>query len=437
MNEERLSSTKKTYLPKRVKSGRSTQSKPPAQSPLKCPECGSSRKWKDGFRYVKSETGKLPIQRYLCRECGYRFSESAEGHVKSSIPTQLLKPLHSRTNHLRAFPSYNRNYRVSATEGKAKNLVKVESRLKRAAGATKLSEAEVKGTLIEYSWYMKKNGYPESTIKFRTGIIKTLINRGAPLLDPEAMKAFIAEQEVWGPGRKSNVVYAYSTFLQMEGLTWEPPRYRQPERLPFVPLESELDKLIAATSKTVSTFLQGLKETGTDPGELMRLRWIDINKEARSVTINHPVKRHNPRILPVSTELIARLEMLPKKSERVWTCLLHSMQGNFRRQRKRIVRQFANPRLHKIVFTTFRHWKATMEYHRTKDILYVMKMLGHKGLQNTLVYIDLEKAIYGVPREDEFTVRVATSLEEACDLLEAGFEYVTDMDGHKLFRKRK
>jgi hypothetical protein len=38
---------------------------------------------------------------------------------------------------------------------------------------------------------------------------------------------------------------------------------------------------------------------------------------------------------------------------------------------------------------------------------------------------------------DEFHVKVAESLQEACKLLEVGFEYVTDMDGKKLFRKRK
>jgi integrase len=318
-----------------------------------------------------------------------------------------------------------------------KNLVKVETRQKQAAGATKLPKADIKGKLVEYSWYMKKNGYPESTIIARTSIIKMLMNRRAPLHDPEGIKGFIAKQENWSLGYKANVVYAYTTFLEMEGLTWKPPRYKRPESFPFVPLEAELDKLIAAASKTVGTFLQGLKETGADPGELMRVKWIDINKQARSITINRPVKGHSPRILPISTELMRRLEMLPKKSERIFTCLLHSMQGNYREQRRRIARQFANPRLEKIVFTTFRHWKATMEYHRTKDILYVKKILGHKRLQNTMVYIDLEKAIYGELRDDEFTVKVAMTLEEACELLEAGFEYVTDMDGHKLFRKRK
>jgi hypothetical protein len=68
-----------------------------------------------------------------------------------------------------------------------------------------------------------------------------------------------------------------------------------------------------------------------------------------------------------------------------------------------------------------------MEYHKTKDILHVKRILGHKSVQNTMIYINLE----------QFTVRVAQTLDEACKLVEAGFSYVTDMDGDKIFRKRK
>ncbi len=38
---------------------------------------------------------------------------------------------------------------------------------------------------------------------------------------------------------------------------------------------------------------------------------------------------------------------------------------------------------------------------------------------------------------DEFHVKVAKSVQEAKQLLEVGFEYVTEMEGVKLFRKRK
>jgi hypothetical protein len=37
----------------------------------------------------------------------------------------------------------------------------------------------------------------------------------------------------------------------------------------------------------------------------------------------------------------------------------------------------------------------------------------------------------------DYVVKVASTMDAACKLLENGFEFVTDMDGAKLFRKRK
>jgi len=38
---------------------------------------------------------------------------------------------------------------------------------------------------------------------------------------------------------------------------------------------------------------------------------------------------------------------------------------------------------------------------------------------------------------DEYSSAVAETLDEARKLVEAGFEYVMDVEGNKLFRKRK
>jgi hypothetical protein len=78
-----------------------------------------------------------------------------------------------------------------------------------------------------------------------------------------------------------------------------------------------------------------------------------------------------------------------------------------------------------------------MEYHRTKDILHVQRLLGHKNIQNTLIYIDLESKLFNSTSEG-FTSRVAHNVGEACSLIESGFEYVTGEydDGGKIFRKR-
>ena len=124
-----------------------------------------------------------------------------------------------------------------------------------------------------------------------------------------------------------------------------------------------------------------------------------------------------------------------KKSVRVFNTI--NMYPNLYTQRKRAAKKLDNPRLLKISFVTIRHWKGIMEYHRTKDILHVKQLLGHKQIQNTMVYINLENAVFNYKRNDGFTVRVANNVEEACKLIESGFDYVTDMDSQKLFRKRK
>jgi integrase len=324
---------------------------------------------------------------------------------------------------------------VTEIEG-TKNLSQQRTRIKkRAAGATKLSKADVKGKLVDFLWWMKKQGYKKSTIEGRVKFLRTLVNRGANLLDPESIKETLALEESWKDGYKANLVDAYSCFLEMEGLTWKPPIYRRYHKLPFIPLESEIDQLIAGCGKKVSTFVQASKETGADPGELLAVTWMDVNKQSRTLTINHPVKGHNARILPISKHLIARLEMLPKESERIFPMTYDSMASNYWGQRKRLARNFNNPRLLKITFTTLRHWKATTLYHKTRDILRVKKFLGHKTLMSTMIYIDIEKAIYG-QMSQEFTVRVAEEPEEIKKLLEAGFEYVCEKDRLMFFRKR-
>jgi hypothetical protein len=86
--------------------------------------------------------------------------------------------------------------------------------------------------------------------------------------------------------------------------------------------------------------------------------------------------------------------------------------------------------------TDFRHWKATMEYHKTKDILHVKKLLGHKKIENTEFYINIEQALFQT-QNDEFHVKTALTPEEIKSLLEVGFEYICEKDGLLFFRKRK
>jgi hypothetical protein len=76
-----------------------------------------------------------------------------------------------------------------------------------------------------------------------------------------------------------------------------------------------------------------------------------------------------------------------------------------------------------------------MEYHRTKDILHVKQVLGHKRIENTLIYVQLAEELFR--DQEEYISKVAKTEAEACVLVDAGFDFVCDFNGNKIFKKRK
>ncbi len=173
-----------------------------------------------------------------------------------------------------------------------------------------------------------------------------------------------------------------------------------------------------------------MKETFADPGEALKLRWINIRENV--ITINETVKGHSPRQLKVSNKLIAMLNALPKTSERIFPTNYATIAQCFMQVRKRAAQNLQNPRIRKISFVTFRHWGATMIYHQTRDILLVKKLLGHKRIENTLKYTQLIQF-----KDDEYDVATAITVEEAKEILSAGFDYITEKNGIMIFRKPK
>ncbi|MEM3766694.1 MAG: site-specific integrase [Candidatus Bathyarchaeia archaeon] len=162
-------------------------------------------------------------------------------------------------------------------------------------------------------------------------------------------------------------------------------------KLPFLPHEREIDDLIAGCNGKIATFLQIIKETGARAGEVFNLKWTDVDFENRTINIT-PEKGGNPRIFKFSMKLLGMLESLLKMDERIFNNKsLSSLRRTFERNRSRVAYKLGNPRILKISFHTLRHWKATMEYHKTKDILHVMQILGHRNIKNTLVYTQLVK----------------------------------------------
>jgi integrase len=399
--------------------------------------------YRDGLRYLADGTA---VQRYLCRGCGYRFSYPKGKSFMSLDVFRHVDRIHTPSLYSPSRLSFSRQGSGDASSGApsalkaVKTLATVENPNKDGlAGATeKPNEVEVKGKIIEFLWWAEKQGYAKETVRGYGSCLRALMYRGANLLNPESVKEVLAKERSWSANRRRNVINAYTTFIKFNKIEWEKPKCKVEKKIPFIPMEQEIDTLIAGSNKRLAAFLQLLKETAMRSGEAFNLLWSNIDFERRLIILNNPEKGSNPRIFKISQRLIDMLNALPRKSQRIFSNkTINSLKATFIETRKRIAHKLQNPRLLKISFHTFRHWKATMEYHRTKDILYVKNLLGHKILEHTELYINLEKAIFGDTYDQEYHVKVASTPQEIKALLEVGYEYVCEKDSLLFFRKRK
>ncbi len=322
----------------------------PRQPSRCCPECGSERLWKDGLRYPRSSQDR-PVQRYLCRLCGLRFSESTgDSRVKGNVGRQGIEgsdprkrgtnntvlegevpvqnPLqelpfstgeyvgsHDASNigeRLNILRSCNRRRQVCVSEREAKNLASI-TETRQEVGQR---EATAKGKIIEYAWHMKKNGRADATIRTYTILLSSLIQQGANLTDPESVKEAIAIRRV-SDRTKKIIVDAYKGFAELYGIAWKPPKYKGKAKIPFIPLEREIDDLIACCSKKTAALLRLLKETGARLGEALELKWTDLDVERRVVRIE-PEKGSDPRALKISEKCLSMLNALAKTDVRIF-----------------------------------------------------------------------------------------------------------------------
>jgi integrase len=364
---------------------------------LKCPSCGSSRNDKAGLRYLADGS---TVQRYRCAVCGRRFSDNA---YKMSLT--------------------NNNSQLCAILKEAKKLD--------TATETKTVVGE-KGQIIEYAWKLKKRGLKEKTIEIRTYVLNQLLELGADLNNPDSVETILATEK-FTACKKHRLVEVYHSYTKVFKIPWEPIKTHYTPKQPFVPLEKELDALISEAGKRTAAFLQVAKDTGARSGEIAKLEWTDIDAEKNTIAINTPEKGSNSRTLKVSPNTIAMVKALKKKyGKYIFNPKPETTRAVFLILRKKVADTLQNPRFERIHLHSFRHWRGTMEYAKTKDLLWVMHVLGHKNIKNTQTYMHLCDF-----SSEEYLSAVAKTIDEARKLIESGFSFVCDMESVKLFSKRK
>jgi hypothetical protein len=100
--------------------------------------------------------------------------------------------------------------------------------------------------------------------------------------------------------------------------------------------------------------------------------------------------------------------------------------------RNRLADKLKDPTLKTIRLYDLRHYFCTKKLNDIGNPDTVMFLMGHTKLTTTQRYMHLLNL-----NDVEWACMGATTAKEATQLIEAGFQYVTTIEGIQLFRKRK
>jgi integrase len=275
------------------------------------------------------------------------------------------------------------------------------------------------------------SGKAKNTVRSISYSLRQL-NQNADLKNPEEVKTYLANSTICN-ATKTKLCFAYHWFCQTNNIQWTKPIYKWQRKIPLIPTTENINKIISASSRKYATIFTILAETGLEAQELVTTQRKDIDQEQGIINVQG-CKGHNSRSFKLKPQTAEMLRTyLAKYTTNNPFPNSKSMGETWRKTRNRLANKLNEPQLKNIPMRNLRHHFATLKYDQTKDILLVKQLLGHKKIETTMFYTQL----IAFNEEEEYTCKTATTIEEATDLIEHGFQYITDMDGLKIFRKRK
>ena len=117
--------------------------------------------------------------------------------------------------------------------------------------------------------------------------------------------------------------------------------------------------------------------TGARASEVLSLKGSDLEPENQTVFIKG-LKGSNDREIPIRSRLFLKLQSLSTSSDDLL----------FKISYPRLVQIWLNYRPCPKKFHSLRHTFALNLYKKTKDIRLVQVALGHRSIQNTMIYAD-------------------------------------------------
>jgi len=314
------------------------------------------------------------------------------------------------------------------------------SRLATKIPAKRLLDYDPKQTelIVNTLLALKNNGKAENTVK---SVDKNLtrLARHADLKNPEDVKTYIANAkkengEPLSNSSKSKLVFCYDCLAKANGLTWTAPTYKWEPKTPIIPSKENVTKIISASTRRYATIFTILAETGLEGEELHGITRQDIDTERDIISVRGH-KGHDSGTYKLKAATAEMLRDYMARNPQSQPFPKPKIMGQqWLKTRNRLADDTKQPDLKKIPMKSLRNYSGAQFYYRLPDPIAVMRHLRHKKLETTMHYL---RAITLTNGDEDYVCKVAKTIEEAKQLIENGFQYVTEIDGTKLFKKRR
>jgi integrase len=282
---------------------------------------------------------------------------------------------------------------------------------------------------------MKLDNKSDYTINFTRKALNT-ISSHANLDNSDEVRTFIAMLKT-SDGYKRNLCIAYNKYAKYYKIAWNMPSYRPEAKNIALPTKEKIQMLIASAGKLLGMKLQMSMETGLRPIELARLKVKDLDLDHKTVNPT-TAKKGNARTVPMSETLTAKLREHIANHKLASADLLFKGTDSdhygkqYRDMRNKLADRLRDQSIRTIRLYDLRHYFCTKKLNDIQNPYTVMVLMGHTRLETTQRYMHLLNL-----NDDEWTCTGATTAKEATKLIEAGFQYVTTIEGIQLFKKRK
>jgi len=232
---------------------------------------------------------------------------------------------------------------------------------------------------------------------------------------------------------------AYNHYCKANSLVWKKPYYKIVQKTPLIPTPQDVQAIIDNSSENYVTIFTIEAEIGCCPEELHKVAERDINKETGEISITG-VKGHaskNYKLKPHTKELLIRYLAKHQYRKEQPFPKAHTQSQMWYQFRRRAAQKLNKPQLLNIASRNLRNYAGDRFYKHlpTRHPLLLMQHLRHKKLETTMHYI--RAIVLDYEEDDQWIARTSKTIEEDAKLIENGFQYVTERDGIKLFRKRK